>query len=249
MPCLICRSAETIRAHLIPRTFAAEVQVGKEHAVVRDADEYLSTQSGIWDRDILCGDCDTRIGKLEGDAKKYLAALRADAAGKPLGLHRLAGIAGDDIIRFLAALLWKYASTKPAFGRIELGPYKQVLEDIAFRGAPIPSSVNAIGFRLLRARGDDGVFAYRTPVPDKKDGVNAMQLMVGGVVFFVKLDRRTPIGDGFRVGGDGWTDRPALLAGSRLHVRGVQDGTRPREPREALRLSRPPRGARAVGVE
>jgi hypothetical protein len=213
MPCLICGAAETIKAHLIPRTFAVEVQAGEAHAVVSDSDKYRITQSGIWDRDILCGDCDNEIGKLEGDAKQSLAALRADAAGKPLGVHRLAGVAGDDIICFLAALLWKYGSTKPANGRIELGPYKQVLEDIAFRGAPIPSSVNAVGFRLLREQDDDGVFTYRTPRRDKKDGVTVMRLMVGGVVFFVKLDRRTPSGATFREGGmAGQTDLPYWLA-------------------------------------
>jgi hypothetical protein len=247
MPCLICGAAETIKAHLTPKTFAVEVQAGTAHAVVSDSDKYRDTQSGIWDRDILCRDCDNEIGKLEGDAKQSLAALRADAAGKPLGVHRLAGVAGDDIICFLAALLWKYGSTKPANGRIELGPYKQVLEDIAFRGAPIPSSVNAVGFRLLREQDDDGVFAYRTPKPDKKDGVNVMRLMVGGVVFFVKLDRRTPSGATFREGGmAGQTDLPYWLApasmfeefttgrhlvnrGKLSHFLGRQEGREPSE--------------------
>ncbi|NVJ18994.1 hypothetical protein [Myxococcus sp. AM010] len=213
MPCLVCGAVKTIKAHLIPRTFALEVQVGKAHAVVRESGEYEDTQSGIWNRDILCGACDNEIGKLEGGAKQSLDALRAAAVGKPLGVHRLAGVAGDDIIRFLAALLWKYASTKPSQGRIELGPYKAILENIAFRGAPIPSSVNAVGFRPLRAQNDDGVFAYRAPKPDRKGGVNTMRLMVGGVVFFVKVDKKTPRDDAFREGGmAGQTDLPYWLA-------------------------------------
>lgn len=213
MPCLVCGAAKTIKAHLIPRTFALEVQVGKAHAIVRESGEYEDTQSGIWDRDILCGACDNEIGKLEGGAKQSLDALRAAAVGKPLGVHRLAGVAGDDIIRFLAALLWKYASTKPALGRIKLGQYRAILEDISFRGAPIPSSVNAVGFRLLREQSDDGVFAYRAPKLDRNGGVNMVRLMVGGVVFCVKLDQRTPSDAVFREGGmAGQTDLPYWLA-------------------------------------
>ncbi|MBZ4401238.1 hypothetical protein [Myxococcus sp. AS-1-15] len=213
MPCLICRDSKTIKAHLIPKAFAREVQVGKAHAVVRDSGEYADTQSGIWDRDILCRDCDNTIGKWEGGAKQSLDALRADAAGKPEGIHRLAGTRGDDIIRFLAALLWKYASTKPALGRIQLGPYRAILEDISFRGTPIHSSVNAVGFRLRREQGDDGVFAYRAPQFDRKSGINMVRLMVGGVVFFVKLDQRVPSDAIFREGGmAGQTDLPYWLA-------------------------------------
>nr|BDT32086.1 hypothetical protein MFMH1_17550 [Myxococcus sp. MH1] len=213
MPCLICGVAKTVHAHLIPKTFAREVQVGKAHAVVRDSGEYEDTQSGIWDRDILCRDCDNRIGRWEGGAKQSLDALRADAVGKPWGLHWLAGVVGDDLIRFLAALLWKYSSTRPALGRIELGPYRAILEDISFRGALVPSSVNAVGFRLLREQGDDGVFAYRTPRLDRKGGVNMVRLMIGGVLFFVRLDQRTPIDAVLREGEiAGRTDLPYWLA-------------------------------------
>src|SRR5690606_9487579 len=37
---------------------------------------------------------------------------------------------------------------------------------------------------------DAGVFAYRAPRPDRKDGLNMYRVLVGGVLAFVKVDRR-----------------------------------------------------------
>ena len=193
MACLNCGERKTIRAHLIPRSFAREVQVGKAHAVVRVNGEILKlTQSGIFDTDILCGPCDNHLGSYESYALKALRRVRKAATGFPSDkVLTVTDIDGDKMVRFCAAILWKYSVTSRRNGRIELGPYQGTLKSVIFDNAPIPTQIDAFAFRLVRDSKDDGVFSYRTPRPDRKEGINVFRLMVGGTLFFIRVDKRS----------------------------------------------------------
>lgn len=45
-------------------------------------------------------------------------------------------------------------------------------------------------FRLKVHPQDDGVFAYRAPLPDRIDRVRIYRFMVGGILFFVKVHNK-----------------------------------------------------------
>ncbi|WP_457337694.1 hypothetical protein [Rhizobacter sp. P5_C2] len=98
--------------------------------------------------------------------------------------------APDVTLRFYAALLWKYAVARRDLGQIDLGPYKSELQTVAFEGTPIPAFFDAALMRLRINRDDAGVFAYRAPKPDRQNGLNMYRVLVGGVLAFVKVDRR-----------------------------------------------------------
>ena len=194
MSCIICGDAPTIKSHLIPRTLAREVQVGKAHAYVRSSNNFDHTQSGIFERNILCKTCDNELGKFENIAATAFRKIREEAKNSALGEYTLRGASGDDILRFVAGLLWKYSVASTKNGRIDLGPYQKVMRDIAFALKPIPTNIDALLCRLKSHNGDDGVFAYRAPKPDRQENVNGYRILVGGIFIFVKIDQQTPRG-------------------------------------------------------
>nr|WP_294810170.1 hypothetical protein [uncultured Sphingomonas sp.] len=96
-------------------------------------------------------------------------------------------IDGDRMVRFAAGIAWKYAvTTQP--GRIEVGPYVDVLGDVALRDGPIPTSIDVAMLRIVELDGD--VYFYRTPMPDRKEGANVVRFTVGSFLFFLKIDKR-----------------------------------------------------------
>lgn len=173
---------------------AVEVQSGKAHAVANDSDRLVQTQSGLFERNILCAQCDNKIGVFENTAITAFRKIRDQAKHMPNGQYVLNGFTGDDIVRFVAGLLWKYSVASNGNGRIDLGPYQDELKGIAFCHYPIQSFIDVILVRLKRNREDDGVFAYRAPSPDRQEGVNGYRILVGGMFIFVKLDKRCPRG-------------------------------------------------------
>ena len=195
MKCLNCSASPTIRSHLIPRVIAVEVQVGIAHAVVSPSSPgYRESQSGRIDSSILCGPCDSSIGRFEDSTAKAFESLRNVGVGVSDGVLVSSEQAPEVTLRFYAALLWKYAVARRDLGQINLGRYKSEMQKFAFDGAPIPDFFDAALMRLRINPDDAGVFAYRAPKPDRKDGLNMYRVMVGGVLAFVKVDQR-PWGD------------------------------------------------------
>ena len=58
MPCVVCGTPETVKAHIVPRSlFRLQNPTGRQ--VIgnrRDGPGHLFPQSGFWDREILCSD-------------------------------------------------------------------------------------------------------------------------------------------------------------------------------------------------
>lgn len=173
---------------------AREVQVGKAHAVTREPDRFSYTQSGLYEQNILCAACDSKLGSMENVAAQAFRKIRKTAKTLSFGEYLLNGVTGDSILRFVCGVLWKYSVASQENGRIELGRYKDILRDVAFSSINVPPEVDALLLRLKRGQSDDEVFAYRAPKPDRKEGVNGYRILVGGMFIFAKLDRQTPRG-------------------------------------------------------
>lgn len=189
MACLICGAPKTIEAHLIPRAFVAEVKTdpGEQHLILNVGQSRpTKSHTGVYDRGILCGGCDSHLGGHEGYAFELLRHARR-AAVPPDSVVALDPIDGDRMVRFAAGIAWKYAvTTRP--GRINIGPYVDKLGNVALRDTPIPLSVDLAMLRIVELDGD--VYFYRTPMPDRQEGVNLVRFTVGSFLFFLKIDKR-----------------------------------------------------------
>jgi len=173
----------------MPKAFVSEVKTdpGEQHLLLHvSGARPIMSHTGLYDRDILCGECDSILGAHEGYAIKLLreARMAKVLAG---GIVTIEPIDGDRIVRFAAGIAWKYAMTTQP-GRIDIGPYAEILGAVALRNGPIPQSIDVAMLRIVELDGD--VYFYRTPMPDRKEGANVVRFTVGSFLFFLKIDKR-----------------------------------------------------------
>ncbi|MFT4254809.1 MAG: hypothetical protein QM608_20285 [Caulobacter sp.] len=149
-------------------------------------DRARPSHTGAYDKTILCAACDNILARYETYAYERLQAWRLQPS--PVGkFATVDDLDGDTMVRFAAGLAWKYAVTSEARGRIDVGPYADVLRDVALGGASIPESLDVAMVRIFE-RGD--VYYYREPLLDRQEGVNFVRFCVGGFLFFLKIDKR-----------------------------------------------------------
>lgn len=191
MACRNCGAENTIKAHLIPQAFAREVRGDdKGHALAnRDISSFQPSQNGRYDDDILCAACDNRLGLDEKYAFETLAAIRKAATHIVNRGFVVEGISGDRLLRFAAGIVWKYALTKPHYGRIEIGPYADKLRGLLFGDGLGSPAIDA--FLMKLHTGDDEPYFYRAPSPERYEGLNFVRFSVGGFIFLLKLDQRS----------------------------------------------------------
>lgn len=191
MPCIRCGNPKTIKAHLLPQVFCKEVKVGTSFAtMVKESGDFSITQSGVFDKNILCNECDGKLGKNEKYAAEAFRLIRQKSVGHYNGLVLISNQDKERILRFAAGILWKYSITQKEHGRIDLFGFQDDVKKIAYEEIEIPTWFDALLFRLKVHPNDDGVFAYRAPLPDKVDRVRIYRFMVGGILFFVKVHNK-----------------------------------------------------------
>lgn len=190
MACLHCGTANTIEAHLIPKAFVMEVKTdrGEQHLLIHQVKKKPRVSvTGLFDRNLLCGPCDGLLGCHENYTLRLLQGIRKHKAPTNTVIS-IDPVDGNKLVRFAAGIAWKYANTRGEFGRIDIGPYSAQLEEVAFKNEPIPSSINVALIRLIEADGD--TYFYRTPIPDRQEGINMVRFTVGSFLFFLKIDKR-----------------------------------------------------------
>lgn len=165
-----------------------KVDTGEQTLIVHPKQNTPSvSNTGAYDTDLLCALCDGILGRHEGYAYSVLQRLRSIQAA-PDSIADIGDVNGDLLLRFAAGVAWKYTATQDRFGRIDIGPYSSVLEDVAFSNGPIPSTLDIALIRLVELDGD--VYFYRAPVPARQGNINFVRFSVGSFVVFLKIDKR-----------------------------------------------------------
>lgn len=149
-------------------------------------------QSRTFDSNILCQPCDGILGPWESVTINTFREIRSQAAGMRDRAFGTVNADADSVLRFCAGVLYKYSLTTDRYGRIELGPHKELLRQVAFGKTDIPTFLNAALFRLRLRPDDDAVYTYRAPKKDREKGTGAhtFRMLVGGVLLFVRVDKR-----------------------------------------------------------
>ena len=189
MNCIHCRARPTIKAHLIPQAFALEVRGNDtDHVILSKDGNFKPTKNGVFDRDILCAKCDGKLGENENFAFNALKSIRLLSRDKINQRFEILEFDTDRFLRFCAGIIWKYSITKKSLGRIEIGNYQQILEEISFSNLDIGPECDAFCVKLHT--GDDEVYQYRAPLTDRYGGINFVRFSLGGFVVFFKIDKR-----------------------------------------------------------
>lgn len=187
--CIRCDSTPTIRSHLIPQTFARDVRAGdNDMAVTKGSSErFRVRKNGDVERHILCASCDNLLSADENYASKFLKSTFQDSVGVVPGSTFQVEVDGDRLIRFVAGICWKFSACQAHLGQISLGPYQQLLMDVAFDQVAVPENVNLFLMRYW-GEGNEQYF-YRNPIPDRFANMNMVRLSLGGFLFHLKTDQ------------------------------------------------------------
>jgi hypothetical protein len=187
--CLVCGGSPTIKAHLIPQAFTREVRGNDtDLANVTRSGNFRPAKNGFFDTRLLCKACDGQLGGNEKFAVESLQRLRELTPSIVNANFDVVDFDTERFLRFCAGIIWKYASTRKHLGRLEIGPYLDTLKAIAFYGYAIPPEVDAFIVRLHS--GDNESYFYGAPLSSRHGGVNFVRFSVGGVIIFLKLDKR-----------------------------------------------------------
>ena len=189
MACKKCGKNETIKAHLIPKVFCREIQVGKMHAAgVINSNKFIPSQSGIFDKQILCAKCDRELGELENYAAKTFRIIRENYVNNADGIKKIPSRDPDIICRFAAGILWKYSIAAENLGKIDLEDFSEDIKKYAYGEIARPSFFDGLFIWLRIYKGVPDLFTYRAPFPIKLEGINAFRFLLGGMLFIIKVD-------------------------------------------------------------
>lgn len=198
--CKLCGlEKKLIKAHIIPRQLYGpirEASNGESPRVygVGTGKKSQQSQSGIYDTDILCGECD---GNLIGPWDNYGQTLLlsspspenyiVDDAGKPAG-YKIETFDYNQLKLFFMSILWRAAITSDSFfAQVQLGSWEDKLKKMIL--AQDPGSENDFSVVLFKYEGD-GSEIMQNPTKQKQDGVNYYRFRFPKYGFLIKVDQR-----------------------------------------------------------
>lgn len=201
--CQLCgQERELIKSsHIIPEfmykpLFDADRQMHMR-SLTRPGDNGKTVQTGIYDKHILCEDCDNRrIGQME----QYVAAvLFGGHAGSvtyqgsqnPDGSHsiKMAGLDYRKFKLFFLSVLWRaHISKNKFFEKINIGSTAAIIRDMLLSEDPDKESRFRVSVMVMKGRSGDLVRLL--PTPELKilgEGAFAM-FFINGFLYFVDLE-------------------------------------------------------------
>lgn len=196
MTCKFCKEEKKlIKAHIIPEGFFRRLRdsgVAPILATNKKGEYKKRVPIGVYDQEILCGDCESIWGGWDTYAQEFLGEI--PLGGQPIYARgQYIGYQVDTydyakLKLFFVAVLWRAsASQHPYYARIALGPFEDKAKAMLSRGDP-GSREN---FAVTLAKFDDPLgIGMLDPHPEKLDGVNYCRFYLGGYIAYIKVDSR-----------------------------------------------------------
>lgn len=154
------------------------------------------SNTGDYDAEILCAECDQHLGRLDDYGKRVL--LDDACEFSPIAKQgEVAGwfIEGADPVRlekFFLAVLWRASLTaRDFFSRVRLGPYEDELKDYLWSG---DDSHPAFGCTVARFDPSQQIErlekTVRSPDRFRYEQMNFYRVYLGGYMVWARVDRR-----------------------------------------------------------
>jgi len=189
-----------IDAHIIPKSFFKSIKIDNQPLEIHTnkKGEYTKrSHAGIYDKTILCGDCETLFQRYDDyaqslllpDAKEEDYILGPD--GKRVG-YILKNIDYCNLKLFFLSVLWRASvSTREEFSKIDVGPFEKALRLMMQSDDPGDENV----FSVIVNRFDDYLGKKFLIDPHNErfdDGINFCRFYLGaGYRVFIKVDKRS----------------------------------------------------------
>jgi hypothetical protein len=99
-----------------------------------------TTHHGVFDRGILCADCDGELGDLDNYALTVCRRFRRERIIGADGLFELANVNGDRFATFVLSVLWRASiSSRIEVSKVSLGSYEAHAGEITFGAKSLAS--------------------------------------------------------------------------------------------------------------
>lgn len=196
--CRLCRQKKfLIKAHIIPagfyRPLKTEKTVPEIHTNIEGAFPQRSPV-GIFDRNILCRECDALMGPWDQHAQNILLK---DIPEESSIFHHRKRVAYQitkfDYKRlklFFVSLLWRASiSTHVFFKRISLGSQEEILRDMILNQRP--GSLKSYPVTLARFE-NPAANGILDPHPEVFDDVKFCRFYLTGYVVYIQVDDKPP---------------------------------------------------------
>jgi hypothetical protein len=196
MRCRLCgQERKLIKAHIIPEAFFRPLRSGpivpELHTNTEGAHPKRSP-IGIYDKKILCVECDARFAPRDDHAQQVLIRrfsekLALFSGSEKVG-YKILDLDYKLLKLFFLGLLWRASvSTQPFYRRISLGPYENILRTMILANNPGRAEEFAV---TLAKFSNPELTAMLDPHPNKFEGINYCQFYITGFVAYIKVDRR-----------------------------------------------------------
>ena len=196
MPCRFCDQHKTlVRAHIIPKGFFRRLRDGQNAPqLLSNVENAFPKRApiGVYDAEILCGDCESRFG----DWDQYAQELLAESPASSVKLHHNGQVAAWEVAKydydklklFFVSLLWRASvSVQSFYGRVRLGQHEAQAKELIVNqepGSPDDFAVTLSKFDHILGE------TILDPHPEKWEGVNYYRFYLGGYVAYIKADKR-----------------------------------------------------------
>jgi hypothetical protein len=128
-----------IEAHIIPRAFARKLLGSRPNMQISAGKtREANPQLGLYDRDILCADCDQILGQLDAYAVDTCRRFRTEHEVTSDNRFLIRNVDGDRFAKFVLAVLWRASvSTRPELRSVQLQKYENMARGVLFDNEPL----------------------------------------------------------------------------------------------------------------
>jgi len=196
MSCKGCgENKKLIRAHVIPESFFVGLKSdGKAPLLVADELQYPKrTPIGVYDKNILCHDCEQKFQDLDSYGQQILLKTALESGTIKGTVYYKIPIVNYELLKlFFVSILWRASiSSQPYYSKVNLGKYEEVAKDNVWNRV----YENAEDFSFVLAKFTDEKFgtAMLNPRRLRFSGVNYYIFYLFGFILYIKVDqRKTP---------------------------------------------------------
>lgn len=201
MQCCLCLlERKLIDAHIIPKFFFRylypnEKIEGKPLLLVNSSGgRFLSSRIGPYDKNILCQECDNKIGEYDDYAKKIFIDKWPTTNTNDDRVIILQNIDYKRLKLFLLSLLWRASiSGHDIFSKVNIGPFEDVLRDMIRNnnpGGPLEFPIIITQFSQGDLPEDVGK-NIQDPIRERIDGINFVSFYLPKFYkIYIKVDKR-----------------------------------------------------------
>ncbi len=195
--CKLClKETVLIEAHVIPKSLYGPMREGSRTPRLystEDGSFPKKVPAGIYERGILCADCDRRIGDWDNYAQQILLA-PLEGYGNPAVLRAseafvIPGVDYSLLKLFFVSLLWRaHHTTHQFFQDIDLGSWATKARAMILAGDPGES--DEFGVILVRYEHPLAAGTFYNPERIRSEDLDYYRFSLGSCVAMIKVDDR-----------------------------------------------------------